>query len=598
MSESYQYMPLQGRGSIRVLDLSPGSPESPSIHCNIRSVNISGKTRPEFEAVSYTWGEDSPPESILCNTDNARLLVSPNCHEMLRTLRDKDKVRTLWVDAICINQSDVEERNDQVKVMGDIYRIASHTVIFLGGSLKGCPNLFQYLAANDNSSPPPNDGIVSELERLFTRPWFSRIWVIQELKNSSSNSRPATFVCGDQTASIGELRDCLSGYAEGTRVILQFPVPLEVYDEIFTRLLSKCSTAAQEMYLLAAETGLCKSSEPKDRIFALTPLVSNRTPELESLIQYNRTIEETLHRFALFLLSGGGLALLWMIRHPHSKNMPSWVPDWTECWGKFHWLEQAQEIMDDFMSSEKYQDFKTGNPGPAGDPHCPLPQCLVVKGVPYSRIHEFGPPIQINQEDNPSRIQAVKDWLSTLESIRTGADRPGWPDSIKQALRRISKVDIYHLFRTSPNSQLDLIDGQFVTVGDGEITNEVSGNIANSCNESRIFITEDGRLGRCTDKAKPCDLVCLIKGTIQPCVLREKDHDKWTIVSGECVLLDMERDYPEIGPPVRGFDPLEIIRQGLGPGDIDPKGGWFYEYMTEVIEDEEKEGKLKEFTIW
>ncbi|KAI1741116.1 hypothetical protein F4680DRAFT_447483 [Xylaria scruposa] len=214
--------------------------------------------------------------------------------------------------------------------MGLIYAAAYSTVVFLGYSTPGSQLLFRHLARTDRwiSSdaeqkakplPKPPRKIVRELESLLKRPRFSRVWVIQEIMRSSR----VTFMCGRGTATIDALTHCLYGNERNMRILNKFPAPLELDHELFREELEKCSTPARQIYFLAAEAGLCESSDPRDRILALTPLCRGITSEINDLVDYEQETESIFHKFSLLFLRDGGLALLWMIRHPHrNERMP------------------------------------------------------------------------------------------------------------------------------------------------------------------------------------------------------------------------------------------------------------------------------------
>jgi len=70
-------------------------------------------------------------------------MVTDNCLTALRYLRPKKKARTLWVDAICIDQSSINERNHQVKLMGDVYKLARRVLIWLGEGDADSPGLMR-----------------------------------------------------------------------------------------------------------------------------------------------------------------------------------------------------------------------------------------------------------------------------------------------------------------------------------------------------------------------------------------------------------------------------------------------------------------------
>ncbi|KAI1179031.1 heterokaryon incompatibility protein-domain-containing protein [Nemania sp. FL0916] len=113
---------------IRVLEILPGTDDEP-IACRlaIRSLFNDGT----YEALSYVWGTDTFKKSIL--VDGKAFSIRRNLFHILQSLRKTDGIRSIWVDAICINQSDHEEKIHQIRLMRDIYSQADHTIIWLGG---------------------------------------------------------------------------------------------------------------------------------------------------------------------------------------------------------------------------------------------------------------------------------------------------------------------------------------------------------------------------------------------------------------------------------------------------------------------------------
>lgn len=95
---------------------------------------------PAFEALSYTWGSLQSPETALhCDPDNqiTEFSLGQNLACAFRHLRYMDRPRRLWVDAVCINQDDLEERSTQVLRMGPIYSRAQRVLAWIGPALEG-----------------------------------------------------------------------------------------------------------------------------------------------------------------------------------------------------------------------------------------------------------------------------------------------------------------------------------------------------------------------------------------------------------------------------------------------------------------------------
>lgn len=116
--------------SIRVLTLLPAASSSARLRCHLTTVSLQTKPPPIFEALSYVWGAPDFTEKIAIN--DRELQVTKSLDEALRRLRRRWHSRTVWVDQICINQDDLDERSSQVLLMGKIYTLAGRVVCWLG----------------------------------------------------------------------------------------------------------------------------------------------------------------------------------------------------------------------------------------------------------------------------------------------------------------------------------------------------------------------------------------------------------------------------------------------------------------------------------
>ncbi len=128
----FQYAPLSGPRSIRILVLQPARKANRPIQCSFKEISLGDDSSPElhYKALSYTWGAPRGTRPIFC--EGQTILVTPNCEQALLHLRQKSKARNLWIDAICIDQQSVPEKNQQVPLMGEIYRYASCSILWLG----------------------------------------------------------------------------------------------------------------------------------------------------------------------------------------------------------------------------------------------------------------------------------------------------------------------------------------------------------------------------------------------------------------------------------------------------------------------------------
>lgn len=140
-TEKFNYMSLQGRDHIRFLHLKKST--FSSLNCEISHVSLSEK--PKYTALSYTWGSATPSYGNQCTElspfgsryeQSGILPLSENMNAFLHHHMKVEIDMPLWIDALCINQQDGDEKMVQVQMMGRIYRSAQQVTIWLG---KGTP---------------------------------------------------------------------------------------------------------------------------------------------------------------------------------------------------------------------------------------------------------------------------------------------------------------------------------------------------------------------------------------------------------------------------------------------------------------------------
>ncbi|KAH7085019.1 heterokaryon incompatibility protein-domain-containing protein [Paraphoma chrysanthemicola] len=190
-------------GCIRLLYLHPGKDDE-IVRTNLAVVGLD--SRPSYEAISYAWGSSFKLAPMVLN--EIHCLRSFTLVECLTNLRSEHDIRILWVDALCINQADVKERNSQVALMGQIYLSASKTIIWLGEDKcmqhevmmnsnqfsteapvhrSSAFNLLKQLAINDHIRFDKQTAVHAiVLARVCELGWWSRAWVVQETLLSKS----------------------------------------------------------------------------------------------------------------------------------------------------------------------------------------------------------------------------------------------------------------------------------------------------------------------------------------------------------------------------------------------------------------------------
>jgi hypothetical protein len=146
-------------------------------HSLENSITITKPLR--YEALSYVWGDPSFKSPI--SMDKHYLKLRENPYSALMRLRYPNRARILWVDAICINQNDVKQQEQQIPFMAEIYGQAVNVVAWLGKVTDDSDEAFKAISLAKDTAylhSLSNDRITQgAILALLQRPWFRRIWV-------------------------------------------------------------------------------------------------------------------------------------------------------------------------------------------------------------------------------------------------------------------------------------------------------------------------------------------------------------------------------------------------------------------------------------
>lgn len=190
----YEYDPLPESGFIRLLTLYPPGPDG-HVRCSLRMAELSQEMN-NYTALSYVWGAPNPNQPIVLN--GQRFNVRQNLYDFFCSrLGNED---TYWIDAICINQEAIDERNQQVAMMNRIYSGARIVYSWLGPSDEILDSLFDvikceikrdeenlvefYQEAKAKRTMLPTTSKTSFLDgvqHLKNNLYWTRMWIIPEL---------------------------------------------------------------------------------------------------------------------------------------------------------------------------------------------------------------------------------------------------------------------------------------------------------------------------------------------------------------------------------------------------------------------------------
>jgi hypothetical protein len=173
----------------------------------------------DYVALSYTWGNPDHTRTIIVN--GQEVIVRSNLEAALRILREKEPIRmgfAIWIDALCINQDDIPERNEEVKRMRKIYNQARDVVVWLGEEENDSAQAMRLLKALAKSVADGTDrnlgntlretpnflghGSWRALSQLMERPYWDRLWIMQEIAMGGEHT---PILCGKDTVSWSEL---------------------------------------------------------------------------------------------------------------------------------------------------------------------------------------------------------------------------------------------------------------------------------------------------------------------------------------------------------------------------------------------------------
>jgi ankyrin repeat protein len=306
--ETFKYTSIDLEGStfrlIRIL-----AAESPSeIQCELFEAWLTRDNNGiPYEALSYTWG--GTQQNFKIGMNGSEMYITQNLYEALQHLRFPDQDRILWVDALCIDQSNNKERGHQVQQMDKIYREADQVLVWLGLGTLETDLVMDYINQQHKvvvqvESTWENSGswkyssnqslLRTGLERLLEHQWFTRIWVLQEI----ANARKASIVCGKKSAS--------------ARTFAVIPALLRVEPNKQCRAVldimpggsrnNSWWSKTRTLFTLLKQFRSSQATEQQDLIYALLNISSDASSSKILFPDYTKEFEKVIQETISFLL--------------------------------------------------------------------------------------------------------------------------------------------------------------------------------------------------------------------------------------------------------------------------------------------------------
>ena len=367
------YPPLKGPRDMRVLELHSGKYDA-ELNCTLHacSVEFEYPRDPEtnyrpftlhavscttgtpvwYTALSYVWGNPALVKPMTCN--RRPFATTQNLDLALRRIRRLDVAVMLWVDQICINQDDLQEKNQQVAIMGTIYQRAWTTLAWLGEDADNSSDALDTLLATRDALqtypdgkpldvedferfylPLPNSPKWLELGKLMSRPWFYRVWIMQEVVLSHR----IIIICGAKCISWADLS--MFTYCMIDNDLAQHLHrwgPFHGEDEspesgcIRVNTIEgireyNIGTPSKTPFLNRLVEGRgAQATNPRDKVFAIMGMTRD-----VMYPKYSDPVTDIYVEAALKIVTTPfGIDLLCCVDHLHpTPSQPSWVPDWA-----------------------------------------------------------------------------------------------------------------------------------------------------------------------------------------------------------------------------------------------------------------------------
>lgn len=564
-NREYEHRRLPTPTSIRILELQPGSGTS-TLRCKL-SVVERGHAQP-YEAISYCWGSSENTRIIYC--EGKKLRVTLNLRDVLWRIRDSVDVKLLWADAVCINQNDNEERANQVKQMGSIYADAVRVLVWLD-----VPNAkfgdFDYLFDLDINNPrvgvnadvgrvsllleeyvskleaadlhtegldPDSNMVAHAFSHLLDSPWFTRLWVVQEV----GLARSVVAMFGDTSIDFVDLIRFILRIECRTLLIDKLGLVTAAKAYIFTTFPARSIELAGEIeedwdFLELMEvTRSQKASDHRDYVYALLGHPCAMI-DGESIVvpNYNIKIHDLLFDITIKLMrSTNSLRVLSAVQQNDDwlSKGSSWIPTWNrdtvvtslgvsrECYYDVSYdtsagiaprweLEKATKILKvdgfvvdsivDVISTQEYDEDDN----------------LVPKPIDQVITETFALPSRVS-------IPALDNLLEIGHTITVGYsnDKPANFFPAFAAFRLHLIKEAYNQGRFIPMDLAPEGNTKLRKSAAGEDIDGIYWSASRFCTGRKVFSTKSGRLGLGPSGLKEGDICCVLFGASVPFILR------------------------------------------------------------------------------
>ena len=604
-TESRLYKPLNNTGhELRVIGIEPGAygddvrgtlivtqvPGKP-IRQSVKSLLRAKKPLP-YEAISYCWGDPQKRTDLQLN---GRSISAPaSAVDALRRFRLHNQTRYVWIDALSINQDDLDERSNQVAMMGDIYRNAVQTLVYLDIDMddnklrrliallqqisddfvgvEGCQWVMatyhqdgeiagrRIIRARACSVVIKDEEYLALLNVLFENRWFSRLWVWQEvlLATRCTMHIKNAIIPWDTILTVA-FWGTHAGF--GFPTLQQPKVPIEWLPSYVSRMHMSWPSivqmagvlnndqqgAGQTLEFLLTTSDNSSTTDPRDRVYALLGLLPTTDNSLSANIQpdYRKSIQNCMRDATRAIIADTGCLVVLRDRrlgadtkqYSEVDSWPSWVPVWC--------LDGS-----DLLSIELPTALYTADNGRALDKILARDDqdadTLLLKGFTVDTVTETLRPM----DETFTSVATLTAFLDQVNTIRI----PRQPllslselvlilmvESMREVLGRVDPSDDRISSFDRFTEDLDPQDpgGASIIMN----TTYTLQRLVHNCRAKALFLTQQGRIGVGPASIAVDDDLCILFGGYWPFVVRRMgDHDHMVgpcytrgVIDGEAV---------------------------------------------------------------
>lgn len=540
----------------------------------------------QYEALTYTWGDPADIRTIYVS--GQAFEVTSNLYDALKRIRDENKIRVLWIDAICINQEHIAEKNRQIQKMRKIYESATCVLMWLGEDADESEHIMDTLAYFHHTN---QESVESEehkmrrvnievgdltdderqmyraIYRLLLRSYFIRVWCVQE----QAFAKKIYVLCGEKAISWEVLHVFASTIAYHWQFFSWVDKKLSStpHDEIFARdgadvRLLRMDTVRdirQAIHMkkpptllalmLSCQITVC--TNPRDKIYGYWGLASD-AKKLIPTPDYGKSVKEIYTDFVFaWIREYKKLDIICAAHIPRGvdelPDMPTWCPDWSGSWSAHSFITLPPVPMgdtrrDDIEHNPLYHAAGSTLPSIATASFTGIEDFRAERtgmgaaGLICDTIAKVGSPVLHLPGTPPS------DWEDMLEEYAQA--NGGGDDQLLKAQNKLLRVIIadrdpvgdVRNYTGSEEGGMRMLIPLLRDVGNVEKGQEVGlqlyvNHVNNILRGRRFFITKKGYFGLAHHYVPVGARVCVLFGCSVP-VLLNRMHDGLFQFLGDC----------------------------------------------------------------